>query len=595
LEYPGQVVTREELHNKLWAADTFVDFDRGLNRAVNRLREALGDSADSPRFVETLPKRGYRFVALVEKAPTPREPLKPPPDRVEAAPKPTLPPVANPSRISITALVLSAMLLASAAAIYYSTQRSAVLTDRDTVVLADFDNRTADSAFDYTLKQALAIDLEQSPFLRILPDQQAANTLRLMLRDPDQRLTRDIARALCERTGSKAVLAGSIGSLGSEYVIGLRAINCETGDTFAQEQVRADRKEQVLTALDRGVSNLRRKLGESLSSIRKYDRPIHEALSTASLDAFQAYANGERIVQRQGSLGAIPFMKRATELDPNFAYAHSALGLVYGTLGEAKLSAEYTAKAYALRERVSEWEKFFILVQYHLQVTGELEQAGQIAQVWSQSYPRERTAHNRLAYAYGQLGQLDGYVTELQQARRLGGDNPIDVAALARAFMALGRLPEARTVVHDALAKNPERLAFRQLQYSLSFLDDDVNGLREQVNWAMHTAGADALLASHSNTDAYFGRLSQARELSQRAEESALHSEFRELSVLLHGIEAVREALLENTEVARRQARNVLAAAPGPETVVLVTLALAKIGDTTQARQLVDRLKRPCR
>ena len=484
LEHPGQVVTREELHRKLWAADTFVDFDRGLNRAVNRLREVLGDSADSPRFVETLPKRGYRFVAPVETIATPREPRKPSPERVETAPNPPLTRAAAPARIRAMAPLLAATLLAGAVAFYYYTQRSTALTDRDTVVLADFDNRTSDPAFDYTLKQALAIDLEQSPFVRILPDQQAANTLRLMLRDPEQRLTPDIARALCERTGSKAVLAGSIASLGSEYVIGLRAINCETGDTFAQEQMRADRKEQVLTALDRGASNLRRKLGESLSSIRKYDRPIHEALSTDSLDAFQAYANGERIVQRQGNLGAIPFMRRATELDPNFAYAHSALGLVYGTLGEAKLSAEYTANAYALRERVSEWEKFFILVQYHLQVTGEIEHAAQIARVWSQNYPRERTAHNRLAYAYGQLGQLDSYATELQQARRLGGDNPIDIAALARAFIAQDRLPEARTVVHDALASNPERLAFRQLLYSLSFLDNDVKGLGEQVEWA---------------------------------------------------------------------------------------------------------------
>jgi DNA-binding winged helix-turn-helix (wHTH) protein/Flp pilus assembly protein TadD len=519
LERPGQVVTREELQKRLWPDDTFVDFDRGLNRAVNRLREALGDSADVPRFVETLPKRGYRFVAPVE-GPAPQPEVR--------EPQPETPQTSAPPQTRLWAVVIVIVLLTGASVTYYYTRRPAVLTERDTVVLADFDNRASDPAFDYTLKQALAIDLEQSPFLQIVGDQQVANTLRLMFRDPDQPLTEDTARTLCQRIGSKAVLAGSIASLGSEYVIGLRALNCETGDMIAQEQARADRKEEVLNALDKAASGLRRKLGESLASVRKYDRPFHEALSTASLEAFQAYANGERIVKRQGNFLAIPLMRRATELDPNFAYAHSALGLLYGTLGEAKLSAEYTGKAYALRESVSEWEKFFISVEYHLQVTGDVEEAARLGQVWSQNYPRERTAHNRLAYAYNQLGQLESSLAEMQQARRLGGDNPLDIAALARAYMVLDRLPEARMLVHDALASNSERVAFRQALYSLSFLDDDLKGMQEQADWALNKPVAELLLVLHSNTEAYFGHLGKARELSQRAEESTLRNDFRE-------------------------------------------------------------------
>ena len=592
LERRGQLVTREEIQRKLWPAGTFVDFDHGLNKAMNRLREALGDSSESPRFIETVPKRGYRFVAPIDgsraksgdafQASLPAAGMEPKPSTGIST--------VSGQHARLWLSFWAAVLIAGATAAFFYLRRPGILTERDTVVLADFDNRTADPAFDYALKEALEIDLQESPFLRILSDQQVADTLQLMVRKPDQRLTQDIARAVCQRTGSKAVLGGSLTSLGSEYVLGLAATSCETGETLAQEQVRADRKEEVLNRLDTAASGLRRKLGESLRSIQKYDKPIHEALTTASLEAFKTYANGERVVQRQGNIAAIAFFRRATELDPNFAYAHGALGLVLGGLGESNLSIDYTKKAYALRERVSEWEKFFISVQYYLRVTGEIEKALQIGQVWSRSYPRERTAHNRLAYAYGQVGQHERALIELQLARQVGGDNSIDIRDLARTYMALGRLPEAKALLKDASERNPEQSFFRQGEYLLSFLEGDVTQMNEQVDWAMRTPGAESLLLLHSDTEAYFGRLGRARALSQRVIESALHNDFKERAALLQSLEALREVEFGNKAAARGEIRSALGAAPGPDSRVLAALVSARLGDVSEAQKLADQL-----
>ena len=279
----GEVVAREDIHRNLWGDGTFVDFERGLNKAVNRLREALGDSAENPRYIETLPKRGYRFIAPIELAPLDHQlPLRheqPPRQMDESGSDSAELKSRFQSRLLISALLL---LLTGAAATIFYMRGPALPTERDTVVLADFVNRTGDSVFDDTLKQALSIDLQQSPFLKILSEQQVTDTLRLMLRNPDERITGDLARSVCRRTGSKAVVAGSIANIGSEFVIGVDATNCANGQLLAQEQVRAARHEQVLSGIDVIANGLRRKLGESLPSIQKYNKPIHEALSWAS-------------------------------------------------------------------------------------------------------------------------------------------------------------------------------------------------------------------------------------------------------------------------------------------------------------------------
>jgi eukaryotic-like serine/threonine-protein kinase len=359
---------------------------------------------------------------------------------------------------------------------------------------------------------------------------------------------------------------------------------------LAQEQVRANREEDILAGIDQAAAKVRRKLGESLPSIEKYDRPIHEALSTASLEAFQAYANGERTVRHEGSYSAIPFFKRAIELDPEFAYAYAALGLIYGTAGEENLSAEYTKKAYELQAHVSEWEKYFISIQYCLQATGDLDQALQVGRMWVQNYPRERTAHNRLAEVYERLGNPGDAAAELEQARVLGGGNPLDLSRLSRAYMALDRWSDARAILLEAIRRSPQRPAFREAIYSLAFLQDDQKLLQEQVDWAMHKPEELAFLGT-ADTEAYFGRLAKARELSRLAEDYASRTDFKERAALLHAGEALREALFGNTEAAREQSRAALDAGPGPRAQVLATFALAHTGDVVRARELTDELR----
>jgi tetratricopeptide (TPR) repeat protein len=280
--------------------------------------------------------------------------------------------------------------------------------------------------------------------------------------------------------------------------------------------------------------------------------------------------------------------KRATDLGLNFAYAYSALGLVLGGLGEANISIDYTKKAFALRERVCESEKVFISVEYYLGVTGEIEEAVHFAQIWSQNYPRDRTAHNRLAYAYGQLGQRESAPAELEQARRLGGDNAIDVGVLARTYMVLDRLLEARALLVAAHAKNPGRIAFRQGMYLPDFFENDMKQAQGQVDWAMHNPGTVALLVVHSDTEAYFGLIKKARELSLQAKESVLHEEFKQWAALLHAIEAVREAEFGNPRAARQQAQDALAQAPGTDVQVLAALALARARAVSEASRSIE-------
>jgi eukaryotic-like serine/threonine-protein kinase len=591
LERPSQVVTRDELQRKLWAADTFVDFDRGLNKAINRLRDALGDSADHPRFIETLPKRGYRFIASVEPVPSSGSSAG-----LEAAGSIPAPSAGAQttnvrSRTGIWWIVAAGVLLAGATAGWLYFRPARMHPQPNTIVLTEFDNHTGESAFDYTLKQALRIDLDQSPFLRILSDQDAANTLRLMGRKPDQQMTPQGARELCLRAGAKAVLGGSIGRLGSEYVLNLTAINCQSGEMIAEEQLRAAAKEQVLRGLDQAASRLRAKLGESLSSIRRFDRPLTDFVSTSSLEAFQAYVNGQKVLQQKGRPYAVPFFRRAVDLDPNFALAYVQLAILYDYLGELKLSAEITSKAYALREQVSEPERFMISSQYFLKATEQPEKVLSICQLWSQSYPEDGSVHERTSWAYMMLGEHEKALAESKEAFRKRGDLPITAVQLVRGYLFLNRLDEAKTLLEKEFTQNPDQLFWREGIYLLAFFDGDSRRMEDQVSWAKHTPGAeDSLLAIHSATNAYFGRLKKARELSRLAVEFAQHNELRERAALLIAAQALREAWLENADVARLQSRAALNLLPGKDVRTLAGLALARVGDSDRATKLADQL-----
>jgi DNA-binding winged helix-turn-helix (wHTH) protein/tetratricopeptide (TPR) repeat protein len=595
LERPGEVVTRGELQSRLWLANTFVDFDRGLNKAVNRLREALGDSAESPRFIETLPKRGYRFIAPVEAGVARRQPDPPAiapatdvnvPEPVLSAPAPVGAPPGG-GWILAAALVVVAV---AAASYELLSRRPRPAVEPARVVIADFDNRTGDAAFDDTLKQALTIDLEQSPAVRIVSDTQVMRTLGLMHRRADERLTAAVARDVCRRTNGRAVLAGSLTLLNSEYVLGLNAIDCDTGETVAREQVRRSRKEDILAAVDDAAVDLRRKLGESNSSIQHFDKHVHDMLTTSSIEAFEAYTSGERNVLTKAGWSAIPFFQRAIDLDPDFAYAHAAIGLVLGNIGDATRARAHTERAYELRDRVSEWERFLITAQYYERVTGQIEKIPPLCDLWIQAYPRDRTAHTLMARAYRELGRYPPALVENERARRLGENHPLDVEGWVTTAIQLDRMPEATTLAGQAVEQTPDRLPFRRALHRLGFLAGDVNEMAAQVAWAMRTPGAEALFVDQSDADAYVGRVAAAHERLQRGVAAAAENDVKGQAAVWLGVDAVREAMFGNVEEARRQARAALDFEDSLETRALAAMALARVGDAAQARELADKL-----
>jgi len=591
LQHPSEVVTREELQRKLWPTDTFVDFDHGLNRAVNQLRVALGDSADNPRFIETFPKRGYRFIAAVEGANDAEVPAA---TAAPAAPEPEPKPARTAEsnlRARIWLPTAAALVLIALAAAWFYSRTAHAPTEPNTVVLAEFDNHTGDPAFDSALKQALKIDLQQSPFLKILSDQHIADTLRQMGRRPDEGLTQQVARELCVRAGGKAVLGGSVARLGNEYVLNLDALNCQTGEVLGKEQMRAGAKEEVLSGLDKAASSLRGKLGESLSSIRKSDRPLNDFLSTKSLEAFQAYVNGQKMVQQKGRPYGIPFFRRAADLDSNFAFAYFQLAVLDGHLGEGRLSAENALKAYELRDGVSEAERFPFTAQYYLNVTQQPERAVSICQVWSQTYPRDGSAHDRATNAYTDLGEPEHALTESLQAYEMRGDLAITLNQLARAYLFLNRLEDARAIYQKNSARSPDQLFWHQGLYLLGFFDGDAGRMEEQVAWALRTPGTeDQLLEMHANTNAYFGHVEKARELIHQAVEFSQRNELRERAATLIAREALWEAWFGNAEAAAGQVRAALDSVPGRGVRALAALALAHTGDRNQAGRLADQL-----
>jgi len=584
LEHPGQVVTREELQRRLWPADTFVDFDRGLNKAMNRLRDALGDSADQPRFIETLPKRGYRFVGSIESAQRVNPPI---PGVEEPGPDPSPAPEAKRRRRALW-VALAAGVVAAVVIVSLAVRQQPALTETDTAVLADFDNRTGDPAFDYTLRQALAVDLGQSPFLRILSDQEVRDMLRFMSRKPDQRLADEVARDLCQRAGSKVAIGGSITTLGSEYVVGVNAINCLTGGPVFQDQMRASRKEDVLNGLDAVASRLRRRLGESLASIQRFDRPGNRDLTTRSFDAFRAWTDGERAVLQAGNPAGIPFYRRAVEFDSDFAMAYAGLGILYSSIGEVTQACEYTRKAWDLRDRVSEPEKFMISAQYYLNVTGELEKVPPLSRVWSRTYPRSWVPHERAAMAYIRLGQFENARSEDEQARQLA-DNTILTTGLAFTDIALDRFQDARILLQKSLPRNPENVSFRQLKYRLSFLQGDTKGMQDQIAWAARTSEVSPLLL-RADTEAYLGHLKQARELEETAYQISGHGDFREQSATRQAIMALRDAEFGYPDLARREALAAVESVPGRYVKSWAALALAWAGEGAGACKLAEQL-----
>jgi eukaryotic-like serine/threonine-protein kinase len=464
------------------------------------------------------------------------------------------------------------------------------LTEKDSIVLADFGNATGDPVFGDALKAGLVADLGQSPFLNILSEDDIAKQLRFMGRPANTSLTAPIAREVCRRAGSKAMLIGQISSLGSHYVITLSASNCEDGSSLAVEQAEASRREEVLSRLHQAARRLRGTLGESLASVQKHDIPLEQA-TTSSLEALQAFSQAQKAFRSEGETAAIPFFKHALQLDPNFALALSDLGTVYCNRDEGKLCQQYDSQAYAIRDRVTERERFVIESNYFLYVTGELEKAAQTFEEWKHLYPRTLYPYVNLGFVSGNLGRIDAALANDLSAFAIRRDLVI-YRNLSEDYMALNRLKDAKAILDEAHANNLDE-SLLQNSYQLAFLRGDQPEMDRVAGAAFsHPDDESDILASQADTEAYYGRLSKARELSQRAIQSALSAGSKESAAKCEATAALREAEFGNRESASRHSQAALALAPAQGVQIAVALASARSGGIAHARALMDMLQR---
>jgi len=474
---------------------------------------------------------------------------------------------------------------------YFYFHRTPKLTDKDTIILADFTNTTGDPVFDGTLRRGMAVQLEQSPFLSLISEERIQQALRLMGQPSDARLTPEVAREICERTASAAVLDGSIATLGNQYVLGLRAKDCRTGDVLAEEQVQATKKEDVLNALSKIASRFRTQVGESLTTVERYDTPLAEA-TTPSLEALRAYSEGWKVLFSTGSAAAVPFFKHAIEIDPKFAMAYAALGRMYGDIGESAVAADYTQKAYDLRERTSEAENYFISTSFHMVVTGSMEKAEQTCELCIQTYPRSWTPHTFLSgIIYPVFGQYEKAVEEGREAVRLNPDNPISYSTLISSYVALNRLDVAKATYGQALERKLNHPLFHPVLYQIAFLQNDAEGMAQEVAWSAGKPGVeDSMLGLEADTAAYSGRVRKAREFSLQAMDSAERAEENEAAATYVAEYGLREALLGNADEAQRRSALAIKRSAGRDVQYGAALALAYAGDTGRTQTLADDL-----
>jgi serine/threonine protein kinase/tetratricopeptide (TPR) repeat protein len=491
-------------------------------------------------------------------------------------------------KIAVPVLLIS--LFVAGGFYYYRSRQSKPLTDEDTIVLGDFANSTGDVVFDDTLKTALNVSLRQSPFLNVLSDSEVAKMLQQMTRPTSTKLTPDVARELCQRAGSKAYIAGSIARLGNQYVLGLKAVNCSDGNALGEEQVTAATKEKTLDALGEAASKLRSELGESLASVQKFDVPLAEA-TTSSLDALKAYSLGG--IQSDAS-AALPHHQRAIELDPNFALGYQGVGDDYYSMGQLGRASEFYAKAFQLREHVSEWERLQITVSYYSNVTGEVDKAAQACQEGIQAYPRDGRAYWQLGNAYASLGQWEKATEAYRVSLRIAPDQDT-FGVLLQGFLALQQFDKARQGIREVEAGKLEDSIARSDMYGLAFLLSDVQGMAEQQRWFTSKVEENLGLSLASDTEAYAGRLHKARELTNQAVDSAIRADSRETGAIWRGIAAQREAAFGNVGDAKQTAEEGLKLYPAIASqgvAAEAALAFAVAGDTAKAESLAQDLNK---
>jgi eukaryotic-like serine/threonine-protein kinase len=574
LERPGEIVTREELQKKLWPSDTFVDFEHSLNAAIKRLRDALDDSAATPRYIETLARRGYRFVGPI-----------PAGSEVRAR-------GAHPWRFAILVAAAALAALTVLGGFLWRARRAPKLTDKDTIVLAAFTNTTGDPVFTDTLRQGLLVELTQSPFLNIVPENRVQATLGRMGHQPQEPLDDQLAREVCQRNQSKAFVAGSIATLGSQYVLGVKAVNCLTGEVLVQEQSQVTKKEDVLRTLSSQASLLRRNLGESIASIQKFDVPLPEA-TTSSLEALHASSLAGRKLYQLDFPAAIALLHRAIELDPNFAWAYDGLAINYINSGKQQQFEENIRKAYSLRQRATERERLQIEGMYYVN-TGELEQSAQTFELTKNLYTQDTAAYIALTVIYSMLGREELVLQAAREAFRRSPSRLTRQNLVGNAIQ-LEHVDEAQRVLAelgDEQVEN-EQFDFREFAYAIAFLHRDAAEMARIFNSAPKGSKLErSLLFAQSNTEAYFGHAGKARELLRRAVESERHLNNSQIAENELVSAALWEEHFGNSVDAHRDAVEAVSLGGDRYSIAMASLAFARSGDLHRAQALADDLAR---
>jgi DNA-binding winged helix-turn-helix (wHTH) protein/tetratricopeptide (TPR) repeat protein/TolB-like protein len=598
----GKLIEKDAMLEAVWK-DTFVE-ESTLTRAIALIRKQLGDDPRHPRFIETVPTLGYRFIAPIDvpsplanlpaqwdPAVTPIETAAPE-KRVE--PAVTSMPLKFLKRPLIKWVVASTiLLLVSAIALRLVVERKHALTEKDTIVLSDFANSTGDPVFDGTLHQGIMVQLEQSPFLSLISEERIQHTLTLMGRPTGGALTAAVAREVCQRLASTAVLEGSIAKLGSQYVLGLRAVDCRDGEVLDAEQMEAATKEDVLNVLSQIASSFRRRVGESRSMVRKHDTPLVEVM-TPSLEALKIYSAGWKSLSSTGPATALPLFLRATEIDPQFAMAHAMLGRAYGDIGETVLSVKSTSRAYELRGHVSDQERFFITTSYDMVVTGNLERARQSCEAWEQTYPRELKPHIFLSgIIYPVLGRYEEAVQESKKAIEADSSFAISYNVLAGSYQALNQLQEAEQTLRQASGHSleiPESLLNR---FQLAFIRGDQASMKSISTTALKESSVeDAIVEQEAFAAAYVGYMQEAIRKSHHAVDLAQQSSESDRAAMYEAGAALREGFFGEASAAREYAAAALRLSRSRDAEYGVAFALVLAGDQSQAVTLAADLER---
>jgi eukaryotic-like serine/threonine-protein kinase len=595
VERCGHIVEKEELMTVVWPG-TIVE-EGNLTHHVYILRKVLSEGTSEDPYIETIPRRGYRFVAEVKRkekevvAANKQGLTGPITDelfREQALPSET----ATSYKGRLISYVMIAMLALAGTAAWFFFRRQPVLISKDTILLADFDNKTGDKIFDEMLKEWLASQLQQSSYLNLFPEAQAQRTMQLMGRSPTERMMVDIAREICVRHGLKALIAGVIAPVGSHYAIILKAINSQNGEALAQQQVEADSRERVLQSLSQAAEQLREKLGESLKSIQQLDKPLVERVTTPKLEAYKVWTLGVRRSYDGKPLEAIQFYKRALEIDPDFAHVSGVLSTVYGNTGRPALAAEYAEKGYALKDRVSEFERRRILNFYHAFVTGNLGKRIETLTLQKQQYPHEWQGPTDLAMTYNMTGQYDKGAAEASEAIRLNPNFGPAYSALGSALLGLNNYAKAKEVHAKSLEQRIDNLNFHTILYKVAFIDNDSAGIRKQLDWAREKSNEHMSFDWQAGAAAFNGQSRKAQEFSRRAIDLAAYGETQEIAARYAAEQALRSAVFGDCQNAGVYAIEGLKLTRGRASLPRAALAIARCGKIDQATHMIDEMSR---